>query len=231
MVENPMTKTTFNGGFFITGTDTEIGKTYAACCIAHTIKQHFPNLKIYPRKPVASGAIRRNGQLISEDAEQLLNASQSDEKLETICPYTFEAAISPERAIQQTKRNITCDDLLQATKSPEKGLKLVEGAGGFYSPLTVDCLNKDLAVALNLPIILVVGNRLGCINHALLTVKAIEDAGLYLAAILVNDCSSNADYHNVTDIQSRTRVPVIHLNHSADNHWQTIPKLNYFLKF
>lgn len=223
-------KTSRPAGFFITGTDTEIGKTYAACCLALSFKQRFPDIRIFPRKPIASGAIRRQGKLISEDAELLKYAAGSDETHDQICPYAFEAAISPQRAIQQANQKITISDLTAACQTPAKGLALVEGAGGFYSPLALDGLNKDLAIALNYPVILVVGNRLGCINQTLLTVEAIEAQKLTLVAIIVNDCHSKADVNNYLDITKLAQQPVIHLSYQNEGRLQSINQLDHFFE-
>ena len=217
-------------GFFITGTDTEIGKTYATCCLADTIKSTCPHLEIFPRKPIASGAIHQNGILISEDAQQLKAASQSPQPLDTICRYRFEQPISPQRAIKQSQCSITIEDLVSASATPNKGVTLVEGAGGFYSPLALDGLNKDLAVALDYPVILVVGNKLGCINQTLLNIEAIAQHQLQLAAVIISDVDADADQDNVQDIKERIEVPVIHLPFAPNQAWQKIERLENFFK-
>lgn len=202
-------KTTQPGGFFITGTDTDIGKTFVSCTVAQYLLEKQPGLAISPRKPIASGALRdHNGELYSEDAVQLHQACKSQEPLNTVCPYLLEPAISPARAIQQAKQTITIHDLVLACKVPQQTVAFVEGAGGIYSPLASDGLNIDLAKQLGYPVILVVGNRLGCLNHALLSIAAIENAGLEIAHIFVNNLSDQADSENITDLQSLTTHPV-----------------------
>ncbi len=204
-------KTTQPSGFFITGTDTDIGKTYVSCQLAKLIRKKLPNLIISPRKPVTSGCIpQADGSLLSEDAYLLQQASASKESLETICPYLFKPAISPARAIKQAGKNITVKEILVATESPENTFKLVEGAGGIYSPIASDGLNIDLAKQLNLPMILVVGNKLGCLNQALLSIEAIQKHGLEIAAIYLNDLDLNADPDNLADLKSLTNIPVYH---------------------
>lgn len=202
-------KTTQPGGFFITGTDTDIGKTFVSSAIAQYLLKKQPGLVISPRKPIASGALRdHKGELYSEDAVQLHQACNSQESLKTVCPYLLEPAISPARAIQQAKQTITIQDLALACQVPQEALALVEGAGGIYSPLASDGLNIDLAKQLDYPVILVVGNRLGCLNHALLSIDAIEKAGLEIAHIFVNNLSDQADLENITDLQSLTTYPI-----------------------
>ncbi|UQB42035.1 dethiobiotin synthase [Thiomicrospira microaerophila] len=203
----PTKLTTDPGGFFITGTDTEIGKTYISCALARGFRQQ--GLSVIPRKPIASGCIWQQGQLVSEDALALKAAAASQEALSKICPYQFEAAISPARAIKQAGKNILINDLVQACQTESAGLVLVEGAGGFYSPIALDGLNADLAEQLALPIILVVGNRLGCINHALLTIEAVKARQLKLHSIIINDLSPEADQDNAKDLQALCDYPVI----------------------
>lgn len=204
-------------GFFITGTDTDAGKTYVTGCIGYTLTKR--GLAVSPRKPIASGCIcQADGSLLSEDALFIQQACSSLEPLKTICPYTYEPAISPQRALKQAGENITTQTLAKACQTPTSHFALIEGAGGFYSPLAVDGLNVDLAKALNYPVILVVGNKLGCINHALLTIAAIKSANLDLHSVFVNDISEHADRENFNDIKALLAAESIncyHLPYSA----------------
>jgi len=200
-------------GLFVTGTDTEVGKTWvSAALIKGFVQQGY---QVIPRKPVASGCIWQQGQLISEDALQLqqalVAAGQIPPPLAQICPYLFEPAISPARAISQSTdpqlKSLRLNDLEQAClahwpTSTAQTLLLVEGAGGFYSPLAPDGLNADLAQRLNLPIVLVVANRLGCLNQALLSLAAIAERKLPLHAIVLNDITSDADINNLRDLST-----------------------------
>ena len=203
-------KTTSAGGFFITGTDTDIGKTFVSCQLAQFLRQKQPGLVISARKPIASGAIRnsQNG-LVSEDAQQLQQATGNHESLQTICPYLFEPAISPSRAIQQAvqqqrSKPITILDLTTACSTPKDHFALIEGAGGIYSPLAIDGLNIDLAKSLPYPVILVVGNKLGCINHALLSIQAIEHAQLPLLHIFLNQLTPSSDPNTLAELRCLT---------------------------
>lgn len=201
--------TALTGGFFITGTDTEIGKSFVASCIAQGLVEQ--GLAVSPRKPVASGCLlQADGSLLSEDALQLQAASQTLEPLARICPYCFEAAISPARAIAQSGQAININALCHACQVEVDHFALVEGAGGFLSPLASDGLNADLALKLNYPLILVIGNRLGCLNHALLTIEAIEQRQLKLHTVILNDISPQADPDNFNDLQQLCHYPVIH---------------------
>ena len=196
------------GGFFITGTDTDVGKTYVAGCIAHTLIQK--GYQVIPRKPIASGCIKQtDGSLLSEDALFLQQSCQSKESLQTICPYQYEPPISPQTAIEQAGLVISTKDLLTAcqpsTKLEEDDFLVVEGAGGFYSPICSDGLNKDLAQALGLPVILVVKNQLGCINHTLLSLAAIEQAGLKPHSIILNFGSA---INHAQGLENWTNLPI-----------------------
>ena len=203
----------FMPGVFITGTDTEVGKTWVSAALIKGFAQQ--GYQTIARKPVASGCIWVNEQLLSEDALQLqqavIAAGQTPPPLAQICPYLFEPAISPARAIAQSPnpqlQQLRLADLHQAclANHPEQlaskpNLLLVEGAGGFYSPITPDGLNADLAQKLGLPIVLVVANRLGCLNQALLSLTAIAERNLPLQAIVLNDITPDADAHNLSDL-------------------------------
>jgi dethiobiotin synthetase len=187
-------------GFFVTGTDTEIGKTQVSCALILGFRQQ--GFQVIPRKPIASGCIWQAGQRVSEDALQLQQAAASNEPLAQICRYQFEAPISPARAIRQSNQAICLQDLINACQVSQPGLVVVEGAGGFLSPIAPDGLNADLAGQLGYPIILVVGNRLGCINHALLTIEAIRQRQLTLHAVIINDLSPDADPDNLDDLKA-----------------------------
>jgi dethiobiotin synthetase len=144
------------------------------------------------------------------------------ESLEQVCPYRLQAVLSPERAAQLQGVAINLDKLAAACISgvSEGDFLLVEGAGGFYSPLAADALNADLAIALGLPVLLVAGDRLGVLSHALLTVKAIEQHGLTLAGVILNQSTprTEAAMDNAADLARWLRRPVIVVPHwPADN--------------
>jgi len=218
-------------GFFVTGTNTEIGKTYLACCLIETLNA-LQNKPVYARKPIASGAIRFTAQkLISEDAMRLKKACRNDETLNQICPYLFEEAISPARAIKLNNAKISFKDLVQACDFPQAGIGIIEGAGGFLSPLVDEQLNQHLAQALKLPVVIVVGNQLGCINQALLTLQAVEAADLTVAVMIVNDLSVDADIENYHDLKALVSCPCIHTPYQPQQIPIVIDALNHLLDF
>lgn len=175
---------------FLTGTDTEIGKTHAACLLLHHWRCHGLSAAGY--KPVASGGTQQaGGWLLNEDAERLLNASSPGQTPAEINPVCLQAAIAPHVAARDENRHIELGTLVDGYRHLSSRLDrvVVEGVGGFRVPLGADFDSADLAVALGLPVVLVVGLRLGCINHALLSAEAILARGLRLAGWIGNTLS------------------------------------------
>jgi dethiobiotin synthetase len=173
-------------GFFITGTDTEIGKTYVSSLIIKSLSED--NLKVVGMKPIASGAQLINDRLQNEDALSLMHASNVDASYETVNPYVFEPAVSPHIAAEQAGVEISFDEIKNNYDELNKisDIVIVEGVGGWYAPLSSTTTVADLAAAFKLPIILVVGLRLGCLNHAALTAQAIRQSGLPVAGWIAN---------------------------------------------
>ena len=164
--------------WFITGTDTEIGKTFVSCALLHALRR--AGLSAVAMKPVAAGFDDKGR---NDDVDRLLAASSLQPPLELVNPYGFKAAIAPHIAADEEGRRIELPHII-ATFAQLRTLAdalLVEGVGGFCVPLGPSCDAADLAAALRLPLILVVGMRLGCINHALLTQQAVAARGLALA--------------------------------------------------
>ncbi len=193
-------------GLFITGTDTGVGKTYVGVQITQTLLQLGVSVK--PRKPLESGCTRTAEGLLPADGNAYWQAIEGRESLQVITPHRFEAAISPARAARLLGASLTLEQLKQACFQGvvADDFLLLEGAGGFYSPLLDGVLNADLAQELGLPVLLVAEDRLGCINQVLLSLEAIERRGLTLAAVILNRGQIGADRHpelnNVEDLQA-----------------------------
>ncbi|MCZ4305397.1 dethiobiotin synthase [Zoogloeaceae bacterium G21618-S1] len=172
--------------YFIAGTDTEIGKTFITCALLHTARR--AGLSAIAMKPVAAGAEQVGDEWVNEDAAQLRAAGSFDPGLAELNPICLRTAVAPHIAAAAEGARIDPGKILDAfgRLSTQADLVLVEGVGGFRVPLTDTFDTADLAAALNLPIILVVGMRLGCINHALLTAEAIAARGLTLAGWVAN---------------------------------------------
>ncbi|NJD24736.1 MAG: dethiobiotin synthase [Betaproteobacteria bacterium] len=194
--------------YFLTGTDTEIGKTFTACALLHAACA--AGFAAAGLKPVAAGvdAAGRN-----EDVDSLVAASSVALPPEVINPYCFHAAVAPHIAAAEEGRAIDFAVIADAVAAARRqaDFVIVEGVGGFRVPLGVDRDSADLAVALGLPVILVVGLRLGCINHALLSAEAIADRGLPLAGWVANtvDRDMARREENIAALGERLTPPLL----------------------
>lgn len=173
-------------GYFVTGTDTECGKTEITLALMGRLQS--AGYSVVGMKPVASGALRGSGGLRNEDALRLQAQSSVAADYPLLNPYVFEPPIAPHLAAEQARQPIDLDHV-QACFTRLSGLAdlvLVEGVGGWRVPLSGERAVSDLALALGLPVILVVGLRLGCINHALLTAESIVASGARLCGWVAN---------------------------------------------
>ncbi|EKY3222174.1 dethiobiotin synthase [Cronobacter dublinensis] len=173
--------------WFITGTDTEVGKTIASCALLEAAKAAGHRAVGY--KPVASGSEMTPQGLRNSDALALQRHSSVALGYEQVNPLTFEEPTSPHIASQEEGRAIDFTVLSAGLRALESQADwvLVEGAGGWFTPLADDATFADWVQQERLPVILVVGVKLGCINHALLTAQAVQAAGLRLAGWVAND--------------------------------------------
>ena len=182
--------------FFITGTDTGIGKTYAACkLIQQYVAQGY---KVVGMKPVAAGCELINGEWVNDDVVKLEAASNVKAPRKLTNPYSFKEPIAPNIAAELAGEAIDITVIKQAfdALSELADIVIVEGAGGFLVPLNDAETMADLAGILNIPIILVVGIRLGCINHALLTAQAIQAINVSLAGWIANPIEPKMQQYN-----------------------------------
>jgi dethiobiotin synthetase len=197
-------------GYFITGSDTDVGKTWIACEIVRQLGQL--GLEVVTRKPAESGCrVSESGELITHDAAALQAANGHRESIERIAPYRFRAALAPHRAARLENRRIELQELIDACDRDQPTQCLVvEGAGGFYSPLAENGLNADLASALQLPVIVVVNDRIGAVNQALMTLQAVASRHLNVAAIILNQVQPATDdaMDNAADLRPYTSLPV-----------------------
>jgi len=202
--------TIHTSGYFITGSDTDVGKTYITCEIIRQLRQF--NLILETRKPAESGCkLNESGELIPADGLKLRAANQHREDIDRITPLKFKAALAPHRAARLEDRQLLVNHLLNACSRDDfNSTLIVEGAGGFFSPMADDGLNADLAALLQLPTIIVINNKIGAVNQALLTVQAIENRGLAIAAIILNQVEKNTtpNMNNLEDLQPHCRHPV-----------------------
>ncbi|MDH5357797.1 MAG: dethiobiotin synthase [Gammaproteobacteria bacterium] len=195
---------------FVTGTDTGVGKTRISVGLIELLKQQ--GLRVAGMKPVASGCAVTDEGLRNEDAVALRSHANVDLPYERINPYAFEPAIAPHIAAQQLGVTIELsqikhnyDVILQQVDAV-----VVEGAGGWLVPLNEQDTLAVLAVQLGLPVVLVVGIRLGCINHTLLTVDAIRQSGLPLYGWVANQLEENEQADAMIDtLEQRISAPCI----------------------
>lgn len=173
--------------FFVTGTDTGVGKTYVSCLLLEAFKQQ--GLKTIALKPIAAGCETVDGQRRNDDALQLQQHMTETLSYEEINPFALEAAIAPHIAAANEGRRLLVSriaGMVRGASMQPADVTLVEGAGGWYVPLNDKETLADLVRELQLPVILVVGMRLGCLNHAILTARAIYRDGLRVAGWVAN---------------------------------------------
>ncbi len=194
--------------WFVTGTDTGVGKTFITCAMLLALRDQ--GIKAIGMKPVSAGT-DADGK--NDDVEQLLAAASVDTPRELVNPYLFQPAIAPHIAAAEAGRRIDIEHIVAACTSLRAmaDVVLVEGVGGFCVPLGPHCDTADLVEKLGLPVILVVGMRLGCINHALLSQQAIAARDLKLAGWVANriDPEMSRFEENLAALKERLAAPLL----------------------
>ena len=194
--------------WFVTGTDTGVGKTFVCCALVHRFAQ--AGMSTIGMKPVAAGLDDKG---FNDDVEALIAASSIKAAAELVNPYAFKQPIAPHLAAAEEGRDIRFAPIHQALAELRRqaDVMLVEGVGGFRVPLGPEGDSADLAQTLGLPVIMVVGLRLGCINHALLTVEAIQSRGLKLAGWVANsiDPAMLKRQENIATLSEMINVPLL----------------------
>lgn len=198
--------------FFVTGTDTDVGKTVVSAGLLAAANAR--GLSTAALKPIAAGCSATADGLRNSDALLLQQIMSMQLGYDEINPIALAPAIAPHIAAQQANRKITIAQLAgfcRGTLMRRADLTLIEGAGGWRVPLNSREFLSALAVELQLPVILVVGMRLGCISHALLTAETIARDGLTLAGWVANRCVAEMDCYdeNVASIRSSLRAPCL----------------------
>ena len=188
---------------FITGTGTGVGKTYVTELLARALRR--AGLDTVALKPVCSGD--------RGDAEILRAACDGELELDEVNPLWFQEPVAPYLAARHEGRSVSIPALESWFRSVSAGRRsvLVEGAGGWLVPIAAEKLMADLAAALALPVIVVVANRLGCINHALLTIESIRSRGLKCRGLILNSMAreSASGLENRALLEEFTDVPIL----------------------
>jgi dethiobiotin synthetase len=195
-------------GFFITGTGTEVGKTYVATLIAKQLVADGVRIGVY--KPAASGCHND----ISEDAVALWEAAGQPLTLDAVCPQRFAAPLAPHLAAREEGRRVDAALLRSGYDIWREAFDfvLVEGAGGLMSPLSDHDYNADLAHDLGLPLVVVAANRLGVINDVMQTLITAEAKWLHVVGVVLNDTSATGDESratNAVELSQRMGVPLL----------------------
>lgn len=192
-------------GIFITGTDTDVGKTATALGLMSALQQKGFTVAAF--KPVSAGCTQTENGLRNDDALQLMQQASVKLPYDTINPYAFEPAIAPHIAAQEQNIEMSIDTIVQAYEkiAAEVDVVIVEGAGGWLVPLNKTQSMADIAYALKLDVIQVVGLKLGCLSHALLTSESISAHGLTQTGWVANQCADDMPYQkeNIFSLQSR----------------------------
>jgi len=200
-------------GLFVTGTDTGVGKTVVACALVRAFLARGERVAVM--KPIASGAMRTADGLRNEDALSLIEATGRPLRYDLVNPFCFEPAISPHIAADDCKIEINSSTILDAFEAlaVDCDRLVVEGAGGWLAPVSRGESMADLARALDVPVVMVVGLRLGCLNHAQLTRQAIGACGARFAGWIANRLGPpmEREAENLATLEERLGEPPLAL--------------------
>lgn len=198
-------------GVFVTGTDTGIGKTFCSLLLMQALQQR--GLRVAGMKPVASGGMYKQQQLVNDDALRLQQQSDLQHPYELVNPYVFEPPIAPHIAARQAGQIIEPKKIQHAFQQLRATTDqvVVEGVGGWRVPLSDSLSVSDLPILLDLPVILIVGMKLGCLNHALLTIESIKQHGVKLLGWIANSIDPDFEQQqaNLHTLKSHINAPCL----------------------
>jgi dethiobiotin synthetase len=220
-------------GFFVTGTDTEVGKTLVSGALILKLRELGKEAVGF--KPVVAGTYQgQNGQPLNEDLETLRITSNLQQGQLSLCPYVLDTPAAPHLVAKRKGICLELETMLKAYKylQQQKGCVVVEGAGGFLVPLNDQKDLGDFAQQIQLPVILVVGMKLGCINHALLTIEAILARKLVIAGWIANTLDQEMGLlsENIETLQSRISAPFLGLIPKLPTNIQKLSNQPYSLE-
>ena len=197
---------------FITGTDTGVGKTFVSCALAAYLRNL--GFRVGVMKPAETGCVEKDGELFADDAYRLKQASGCKEPIDQICPYRLSEPLAPSIAAEREGVKIDVDHLLSVCHemTAKHELTLIEGAGGLMVPLLASYTFADFARVAKLPVLVVAANKLGVINHLLLTLEHASCKGLRTAGYVLNQTESEVSLAASTNrgvLASMTGVPCL----------------------
>ena len=207
-----MTTASHKTGLFITGTDTGVGKTVVTAGLALLLRKR--GLDVGVMKPIETGCPARSSRRIGPDIRFLMAAAEAHDDLDLIAPYRLKAPLAPLVAAEREGIAIDLHRIADAYRrlAAQHAVMLVEGIGGLMVPLTRQATVLDLIRLLKLPILIVAANRLGTLNHTLLTLRSAEQAGMMVRGIVFNQTKQRMDLSAQTNPQvlaSWVKVPVL----------------------
>ena len=223
-------------GLFVTGTDTGVGKTVITAGLAYALRAQ--GIDVGVMKPIETGCPTRDGRLRPLDTLTLREAAGSRDALDLVNPYRFREPLAPMVAAERLGRGIDCERLMErfGRLADRHTIMLVEGAGGLLVPITEEVSFLDLAVRLRLPVLVVIGSRLGALNHARLTVEAALTARVPVAGAIVNRATAERSPARTTNLSALRRllpIPVLgeiaHLSGMSGNTLWRSPVLQRIL--
>lgn len=196
--------------YFITGTDTDCGKTYLTCKLVEFFKRN--NQQVLAIKPVVSGCSEINNQFTNSDILSLEHYNRHNEI--DISPWRFKMPVSPHIAAEAQEQNVTVEQITDYCMSPQFSMYdslLIEGAGGLMVPLNRNQTWIDFLRYSQIPVIFVVGIRLGCLNHALLTELALNKHSIHCAGWVANCVDPNmlASSENIKTLKNKLSMPFL----------------------
>lgn len=201
-----------NRGIFITGTDTGVGKSIVTACLALLLRQHGINVGVM--KPIETGCRSQSHPRIGSDARLLMAAAQSNDHPKLVNPYCFKSPLAPLVAAEEEDVAVDPHRIVTAYRrlSDRHDFMLVEGVGGLMVPLTQQMTVLNLIHLMNLPILIVAANRIGIINHTLLTIRCAEESGIGIRGVILNHPQRKGDLSTRTNtgvLTSQIKVPVL----------------------
>jgi dethiobiotin synthetase len=205
---------------FITGTDTNVGKTFISVRLLKALSRQ--GLKTIGLKPVASGGVQKSGYFYNEDALALQRAASIKLKYADINPFFFTEAVAPHIMAQKVGTRLDVDTIykkLQVAFTKDADIFIIEGAGGWHLPLNENETMSEVVKKTNLKVVLVVGLRIGCLNHAILTYKAIQQARVPMVGWIANciDPQMQKVEENMQTLRNFLKIPYLGIINYGDS--------------